>query len=1492
MPCINRIRVNNVKYNFGTQQYDDFSMRMYGKNTLYDLANGGGKSVLMLLLLQNLIPNCTLDDKQPIEKLFRNGGGNTTIHSLIEWKLDDADIKDGYRYMTTGFCARKAKESDEGASQDGQTAAIEYFNYCIFYRDYNKNDIINLPLSNGNERITYSGLKSYIKELGHKDMSLEVRLFERKGEYQRFISEYGLHESHWEIIRGINKTEGHVRTYFETNYKTTRKVVEDLLIEEIIEKAFLTRTGRDGDESTMAETLLDIKDKLNVLAQKKRDIANFDHQIELINVLQAKVNSCINQYEAHEDITRQLADIYVTGKELTSRENEHLEELLVAKQTAFEQKESQKKRLENLKITRDGFRLQELRDKSEQLNANLAENERQVSALKQDMNMKESINDYLGYLEDRKQLSENQKIIDHILQNTGADREKMTVYAYNRKLRDDARLKELLLAKEEVEQSHEYAVKEADYCMKCIKEGEIDLAVSGDNRKAASDKLQSLNNKISELTSQVALLVVSDAANVIEASEEKAAEFEASLQALAESIREDQEQVFEDRYRLSLAENSLETLEKEYETSHLDAEEYRQAAKKLESIMAVYSVEKAEEIIDAINARITGTLTETVIRKQEIDRQLARRKYLESGRLFGPSAGASAVIDYIVTRHGHMAMHGADYLAALKPEQRTEILKKNRALPYGVVVKNFADIAEDINLDSIQTDNEMVLIYDMDDLSEKAVTINENAVMVCRKGEYFTDDEILKSLKEELTIQIRGLEDEISMIDEKLATYREDLAFVSHLADERHLDAADIERKLNQDLLNKKDEIRELQDRIAERTSRIAHQKEDEASVKEKLHELEEDKSILLRIKELSDLAVEEEARYTENVQKEQRITGQIEELKRDAVRWNTTVSETEARMLAIANSIQDIQDKWQNYFKPYYLEDGKVDVSLDPKQKIQVALGQETEDVSRRDIEILTISDEVLETEFMAMYAVANKNAPDVEDKKKLVQALSQSMDRILHTIEKRGVKLSDLEAQTQLFTTSEQQLQALSDELMRLELVSASMAEELKNVSKASGRLEGNIEYAVASLKKTYGEDAYAEEQISLSEAEQAIAQGDQILAELEQSYKKTAEEYETCNKEQGYMIELYKDVKRIVDTNDINVENGKLLEAGKEELRQAFETSLLRYDRSRKNLEKTRNELMRFKGQTAEALSEMGVFEMAETIRRDVIIPENYYDAKALLESLLQIISYIDLEKERVEKGIEDMVAIKENFCSQCLQRCMDVKTELEKLPKLSKITVGEEVIRMVDLTIPYVKEEFLAQRMSDYIDDIVKGVDAYEDERKRVRYIRDCLALKRLFGVMVTDMNAIKLKLYKRERIKEQSRYLRYEEAVGSTGQSQGIYIQFLVAIINYIAGMYSYGAEGEISTKTIFIDNPFGAAKDVYIWEPIFAMLAANHVQLIVPARGATPAITGKFDVNYVLGQQMVGNRQQTVVVDYTSKTSQEELEYQDITYQQATFDFI
>lgn len=347
MPQINRIRVNNVKYNFGTQYYDDFMMRFHCRNTIYDLANGGGKSLLMLLLLQNVIPNCTLDEKQPVEKLFRPGGGNTVIHSLIEWKLDTTN-NDGYKYMTTGFCARKAKDTEaDGTEADGisgrfsaageapagrDNASVEYFNYCIFYREFGENDIKNLPLTKNGERITYNGLKQYLRELEHNDFHVSVKIFDRKGEYQSFISKYGLYESEWEIIRGINKTEGHVRTYFETNYKTSRKVVEDLLIEEIIQKSFHNKLAVGNDEGQMAQTLLDIKDTLARLSKKNAQITNYDKQMELLDAFSEYILGYRSLYEEKGNLRGQLLKLLMQCRQNLSgyraQEEKQKDELL------------------------------------------------------------------------------------------------------------------------------------------------------------------------------------------------------------------------------------------------------------------------------------------------------------------------------------------------------------------------------------------------------------------------------------------------------------------------------------------------------------------------------------------------------------------------------------------------------------------------------------------------------------------------------------------------------------------------------------------------------------------------------------------------------------------------------------------------------------------------------------------------------------------------------------------------------------------------------------------------------------------------------------------------------------------------------------------------------------------------------------------------------------------------------------------------------------
>ncbi|MBQ6814054.1 MAG: hypothetical protein IJP13_00780 [Lachnospiraceae bacterium] len=426
MPHINRIRVNNVKYNFGTQYYDDFLMRFSCKNTIYDLANGGGKSVLMLLLLQNLIPNCTLDEKQPIEKLFRTSDGSKTIHSLIEWRLSDAHVKNNYKYMLTGFCARKAK--DDAAADDGQemaagpvkeNAAIEYFNYVIFYREFNDNDIKNLPLSNGKERITYNGLKAYLRELEKKDLSLEIKIFERKGDYQRFIANYGLYESEWEIIRGINKTEGHVRTYFETNYKTTRKVVEDLLIEEIIQKSFVNQTDSEGESDYMAKTLLDIKDKLLELAKKKEDIQSFDRQIEVIDGFASRVQSIKQLYFGREDINESILKCFYALEYMSLKDEQEAIVLKDKEQALNDEKNQIESLIDSAKISGNEAEAMDLSKDIEELISEQGLASIDLKEANEELTLKESINDYADYVYYKSQRDEMRELIDSCLKDKG-----------------------------------------------------------------------------------------------------------------------------------------------------------------------------------------------------------------------------------------------------------------------------------------------------------------------------------------------------------------------------------------------------------------------------------------------------------------------------------------------------------------------------------------------------------------------------------------------------------------------------------------------------------------------------------------------------------------------------------------------------------------------------------------------------------------------------------------------------------------------------------------------------------------------------------------------------------------------------------------------------------------------------------------------------------------------------------------------------------------
>ena len=1539
MPNINRIRVNNVKYNFGTQGYDDFSMRMYGKNTLYDLANGGGKSVLMLLLLQNLIPNCTLDDKQPIEKLFRNGGGNTTIHSLVEWRLDDKDIREGMRYMTTGFCARKAKDadssegtmslpdevmnsaspvpsegvgdlmsaSDQGAGSAGKTqgksvvrenASIEYFNYCIFYRDYHQNDIINLPLQNNKERITYSGLKNYLKDLARRNLNIKVYVFERKGEYQRFISRYGLFESQWEIIRGINKTEGHVRTYFETMYKTTRKVVEDLLIEEIIEKAFLVKTEQNDVNEDMARTLLDIKDKLVELSKKKKDIANYDKETELMHMLEGRVSSFLSYCEEKDKVTGTLADIYVTGEHLLKWGQEEIAKRKSRRQEYEKRLLRERRRLEELKIIRDQYELKEASDALTAVAKTVAKAEAETKDARKDLELKESINDYIQYLKDKEEIAENQAVIEAAGKGDIDLLGNLHLYAYNKMRMNEEKLKSVTAALRSKKKDLDRVTKELEKATRVREEGEIALAVAKSHKERYYDEYIKCMEDIRKVRQGIALLVITDTKDLMKDLLGEEEDIVKQLKEAEEGYNDDMSAINDKSKSLFIAKEMKKQLEKDMEAANANLEHYLDNKDRLHKMFQIYEVKNAEDLYDTIKKRAFNNSIELSKLDEKIRKIKKHLKEVGEGRILEESDGIAKVKDYMESRHGEFVLSGVDYLSALPAANREDMLGRFPLLPYGIVTKEFERVKEDVKISELDLGSQYVPVFDQRVIESPYIPEQaEGMLLLSKDKKVFVEEDALKAELEHLQKELSELQEERDHLSMHGETYNEDMDYAATLQG-ADLENAEAEiTRLKESMLDNSREIESLTKEINELQAHIEVRRQETDKAKElmALNKKEQIKIAGIIAKcDQSDELKEKLDFYEAEVRRLEAAT-----IDADSKNENIRLKELDLKgqVAHYEQQINEAKEEWDKVYKDYYV---------------------------KGDFKDIDISENQLRAEFMAAKAMYEEATITLEDKKKLIATLRTSMERGRKLIERRGIELEQLEEirkEGELHPTKEDYLNKLSSYLSQLSVRSDQLRDEEKKKEHEVTRIEGRIEQAIAALKEKYGadagddlniaggdnadsgntenadkkEDASKERRpaiVTKHEAMQALSEGNRVVKGLVAEIQKFDEEYKKYIKDHENIIDLYKDIKRIVASEEIDVRDAHVLTGNRAAVREAFEESLLAYDKSNKTLAKTKQELLNFKTQTANTFFAMGAFELSAAIKDDVVIPETYEDAKSLLNNIREMISYIVLEKERVEKGIEDMETIKNNFENQCIERCKDVKTELEKLPKLSRIQLDGEMIQMVNLTIPYVKDEFIKQRMSDYIDEEVAGADRFENNNDRIKYMKNMLLLKKLFGVMVTDMNAIKLKLYKRERIKDQSRYLRYEEAVGSTGQSQGIYIQFLVSIINYISGMYAPEAEASDLKKVIFIDNPFGAAKDIYIWEPIFALLATNNVQLIVPARGATPAITNRFDVNYILGQQLVGGRQQTVVVDYRSQVEANEMEYENLEYSQGTFDFL
>lgn len=278
MPSMNKVRISNVIYDAGAKFYDDFVLDIDDRSFLIEYTNGGGKTFLAQCIMQCILPKSHFTEKHPFKELYSKENNNNTIHSLIEWKLEEGN---GYDYMITGFCSRKKVRQVAMLGADKEDNEVDTFNYVCFYNEGSKHSIDKLPLKEVAEdgkisRMSYSNLRKYLKELGsNPNDNYVTEIFDTTTKYHKFIKDFKINATEWELIKDVNRKEAYVSTYFD-NYKSAKAFIREFLIPKIDEANKLNNSSEYQSGEDRAESLLAIKDTIIQYSKKLDSIKELD----------------------------------------------------------------------------------------------------------------------------------------------------------------------------------------------------------------------------------------------------------------------------------------------------------------------------------------------------------------------------------------------------------------------------------------------------------------------------------------------------------------------------------------------------------------------------------------------------------------------------------------------------------------------------------------------------------------------------------------------------------------------------------------------------------------------------------------------------------------------------------------------------------------------------------------------------------------------------------------------------------------------------------------------------------------------------------------------------------------------------------------------------------------------------------------------------------------------------------------------------------------
>jgi hypothetical protein len=1453
MPHIREIRLVNVYFNNATQFYDDFNMKLEGKNTTYDLENGGGKSLLLLMLLQTVLPKSYLRKEKPVSLLFQ-GGKDRTSHVAVEWILEEGSQ---YKYLLTGFSARKRRGAGNGTAageEDENVTAgdIEHINWCVFYNNSKITGIRAVPLclSEAGKKI-YAGfddIRKFIQQV--KQRGLPAEIFDGIDRYQSFISGHQLIPAEWNIIRGINGGENSIEAYFRQN-PTSRKLIENQFIKIIEDVEALNRGDKNNEESLLlADTLIEIRKRLSEYLKLKGHMAEYEKIKEYYTEFGDRNNELLEIFVRFEECKNQAAGI----RNLIAQRLQQLKgsEAEVLKETEENRADVAEGTI-LLKLLQAGlvsFEITGLEKEKERLlteQSDLREKHKELEKRYFDVMALEEYGEYRKaksrLLEAQKSLSVLETDMDRVNEDYRATGGKLkyllnqnfaALYAVEMELKASLTgINAERQAKNEelIEREKQKSALEAE--IKPIEKKVIELS-------ALLDALQKYFMKNGEMD---ALL---DPQRLIEATEKQKNDYESQQATAVQRINDI-------GIRLQALEVGIEAVKgrirlKEQEKSGHDSRlmQYQQEFQQLQQRAHGFNKRSLEEYKEELEVQIKREGLKKLEYEIESGRLRQKRQLSEKRGYYVPNEELISFAEALSTKCEYVKP-GVDWIAESGTGDKKEsVINELPFLPFSIIVdgKSF----EKLRNGRIKTDftsDYPIPLVNLETVRGLKNPAKEDIFYICSFAELLVCEDKFVQYVQRIDDRLALLDKETETADNRADGLEEDLHTLSVFMKEYPDNEVEEIIKKAEKLLDEIAGMNKEQDSATKEKAQLKKEKsqteEKQLQLRSAINMAEEKLEKLLTLMKLQKEQNDVRKELSEKKAAQENTGKAIFAIKSEMGKMDTEIGRLQTELGSLQLQLHDTENERKIVESFAELENDRQLEEVRPDFiALQTAIGGKLADESRlrRDIKDYT-------------------------------EHLLKSRTKILRDFERdlEDIWESEMRGATVIVPTGDavQRARSEKDSLeAKLTKLQKGIVDLDISISKAEGKkyeiLKGIPESETKELPVYESEKQYLDE---ISFTEELIESYRKELVRLEGERSKINGESIKMNAQADFYDSF---IRRTGVTTDSGVIAAELKDF------RTFEEEYTNLERAiNRQCEKWSERITEIRRETASFVIVEPLEELAKISR-----PEAAVQCRERQKSFREYLNNIEQQIQKINNDILQLESYQQDFTRRCIQRAELVLGHLRKMDALSKIEVNGRRINIIEVRMNEFEDKEKQLRMKNHIDGIVREIsEGGAVDRNRVAMK---LSTKELLA-QVADMDKAVVRLYKIESIPENSRFYRWEYAIGSEGQNNSLYFIFAACLISFIR-MLSITNTSLKTKKVIIADNPFGATSAVYLWEPMFQILKQNHIQLVAPGHRIPREITSRFGVSYLLNQDILQDgRMRVVVKDVRAEEDEEVMQY-------------